>query len=142
MGSRNRRLPKEGRCAPRTRRSSGGSSSGSIPETGEGIPSNPRYASLNANERRIVGKGFRNPFRFTIDPTTGEVYVDNVGSSVYEEIDRVAPSSSQVFNSGWPCYEGPQRRELYEFGARVCEHLYETPGSTAQPFFYYSHTRV
>lgn len=110
------------------------------PETGEGVAANPLHASLNANERRIVGKGFRNPFRFTIDPTTGEVYVDNVGSSVYEEIDRVAPSSSQVFNSGWPCYEGPEPRELYEFrGLAVCKQLYDTPGSTAQPFFYYSH---
>jgi len=110
------------------------------PDTGEGVAANPLHASLNANERRVVGKGFRNPFRFAIDPTTGEVYVDNVGSSVYEEIDRVAPSSSQVFNSGWPCYEGPKRRELYEFrGLTACEQLYNTPGSTAQPFFYYSH---
>jgi glucose/arabinose dehydrogenase len=110
------------------------------PETGEGVPENPLALSLNANERRIVGKGFRNPFRFTIAPGTNEVYVDNVGSSVYEEIDRFSPSSNEVFNSGWPCYEGPERRELYEFrGLTVCEQLYETPGSTAQPFFYYSH---
>jgi glucose/arabinose dehydrogenase len=110
------------------------------PETGEGVAANPLFLSLNANERRIVGKGFRNPFRFAIDPTTGEVYVDNVGSSVFEEIDRFSPSSSKVFNSGWPCYEGPARRKLYELrGLTVCDQLYETPGSTAQPFFYYSH---
>jgi glucose/arabinose dehydrogenase len=112
------------------------------PDTGEGVPGNPLFASLGAseNERRIVGKGFRNPFRFAIDPETKEVYVDNVGSSVYEEIDRVAPSPSSLFNSGWPCYEGPERRELYEFrGLKVCEHLYENPGLTSQPFFYYSH---
>jgi len=110
------------------------------PDTGEGVAANPLSASSNANERRIVGKGFRNPFRFAIDPATGEAYVDNVGSSVYEEIDRVAPSPGQVFNSGWPCYEGPKKRELYENrGLTVCTQLYNTPGSTAQPFFYYSH---
>jgi glucose/arabinose dehydrogenase len=112
------------------------------PETGEGVPGNPLFASFGAseNERRIVGKGFRNPFRFAIDPDAKEVYVDNVGSSVYEEIDRFSPSPSQLFNSGWPCYEGPEKRELYEFrGLKVCDDLYATPGSTSQPFFYYSH---
>jgi glucose/arabinose dehydrogenase len=112
------------------------------PETGEGVPGNPLFATLGAseNERRIVGKGFRNPFRFALDPVTKEVYVDNVGSSIYEEIDRFSPSPSQLFNSGWPCYEGPEKRELYEFrGLTVCEDLYNTPGSTSQPFYYYSH---
>jgi glucose/arabinose dehydrogenase len=110
------------------------------PETGEGVPANPLHASLNANERRIVGMGFRNPFRFAIDPATGEIYVDNVGSSIYEEMDRLSPSSGQIYNSGWPCYEGPEKRELYEFrGLKVCDHLYENPGLTSQPIFYYAH---
>ncbi len=110
------------------------------PETGQGVPGNPLFASLDANERRLVGKGFRNPFRFAINPQTNEVYVDNVGSSVYEEIDRFTPSSSSLYNSGWPCYEGPQERELYAHrGLAVCEHLYKTPGSTSAPFYYYSH---
>ena len=110
------------------------------PETGQGVPGNPLFSSLDANERRLVGKGFRNPFRFAIDPQTNEVYVDNVGSSVYEEIDRFTPSSSSLYNSGWPCYEGPEPRELYAFrGLAVCDHLYQTPGSTSPPFYYYSH---
>lgn len=112
------------------------------PQTGEGVAGNPLAGILgaSANERRIVAKGLRNPFRFAIDPETNEVYVDNVGSSVFEEIDRLGPSFGSLYNSGWPCYEGPKRRELYEFrGLKVCEHLYENPGLTSQPFFYYSH---
>jgi glucose/arabinose dehydrogenase len=110
------------------------------PETGEGVARNPLAPSLDTNERRLVGKGFRNPFRFVIDPVTNEVYVDNVGSSVYEEIDRFTPSSSSLYNSGWPCYEGPEKRELYAFrGLAICDHLYAAQGSTSQPFFYYSH---
>ncbi len=55
-------------------------------------------------------------------------------------MDRLTPSSNRVYNSGWPCYEGPEKRELYEFrGLAICDHLYETSGSTAEPFFYYSH---
>jgi len=108
------------------------------PETGEGVPGNPMYASSNQDERRIVGYGFRNPFRFAIDPTTGEAYVGNVGSSIYEEIDRFAPSPGSAYNSGWPCYEGPERRRPYE-ELGVCERLYEEPEVTSTPFYYYVH---
>lgn len=110
------------------------------PETGQGVVGNPLFGSLNADERRLVGKGFRNPFRFAIDPVTKEIYVDNVGSSVYEEIDRFGPPFDSLYNSGWPCYEGPEPRELYEFrGLEVCKHLYDNLTLTSQPLFYYSH---
>ncbi len=55
---------------------------------------------------RIVAKGFRNPFRFTFDPTSGEIYTGNVGSSEIEEIDRFQAPPTSLYNSGWPCYEG------------------------------------
>jgi glucose/arabinose dehydrogenase len=114
------------------------------PDTGEGLPSNPLAGSANANTRRIVAMGFRNPFRFTTDPTTGELYTDNVGSSEIEEIDRFQAPPSQVFNSGWPCYEGPLHQFLFkEKGFTICNNLYaaEEAGEpkTAEPFFYYSH---
>lgn len=109
------------------------------PDTGEGVSGNPLFGSLNQNERRIVAKGFRNPFRFAVDPASDEIYVANVGSSRFEEIDRFEPSSSDLYNSGWPCYEGPKPREPYEAaGLNVCERLYEDPDSVSQPFFYYA----
>lgn len=111
------------------------------PASGEGWPDNPLAGSLNPNTRRIVADGFRNPFRFTIDPDTGEIYGDNVGASDFEEIDRFAASSETTYNSGWPCYEGPVRQSLFApLGLTACENLYAgEPGSTSQPFFYYSH---
>lgn len=110
------------------------------PSTGAGLPGNPMYGSLNANRRRIVAYGFRNPYRFAIDPASSEVYVGNVGWYTYEEIDRFSPTSTPTFNSGWPCYEGPHRTPEFEaLGLNVCEALYATPGSTAPPFFYYDH---
>ncbi|HET7485618.1 MAG TPA: PQQ-dependent sugar dehydrogenase [Solirubrobacterales bacterium] len=111
------------------------------PASGEGWPDNPLAASLNANTRRIVAEGFRNPFRFTIDPKTGEIYSDNVGSSDFEEIDRFPAPPKTIYNSGWPCYEGPVRQYLFApLGLTVCENLYASePGSTSKPFFYYSH---
>jgi glucose/arabinose dehydrogenase len=111
------------------------------PETGEAWPDNPLIGSLNKTTRKIVAYGFRNPFRFTIDPQTGEIYTGNVGSSELEEIDRFPAPPKATYNSGWPCYEGPVRQYLFApLGLTVCENLYKAePDSTSQPFFYFSH---
>lgn len=113
------------------------------PESGEGWPENPLAGSSSANERRIVADGFRNPFRFTLDPKTGEMYVGNVGSSEYEELDRFNPTASSIYNSGWPCYEG--EKPQYQFDKLelpLCEKLYEEPELASEPFFFYSHRQA
>ena len=84
------------------------------PETGKGLLGNPMASSADENARRIVAFGFRNPFRFVVDPVTHELYVGNVGWDTWEEIDRFNPSSGTAYNSGWPCYEGPERQPLYK----------------------------
>jgi len=110
------------------------------PETGAGLPGNPLASSPDANARRIVAFGFRNPFRFAIDPEDEEVFVANVGNGTYEEVDRFPLVPAAPYNSGWPCFEGPGPNpgfESLELG--LCEDLYERPGATAEPFFYYRH---
>lgn len=110
------------------------------PDTGEGLPGNPMSTSLNANQRRIVGFGFRNPFRFAINDETDEVYVGNVGWYSYEEIDRFSTAPDPAYNSGWPCYEGPGTTPGFDgLGLDVCVNLYdnEDEGLTAPPFFTY-----
>jgi glucose/arabinose dehydrogenase len=110
------------------------------PDTGAGWPGNPMAASQDPDERRIVAFGFRNPFRFAIDPRSSEVYVDNVGNGTDEEIDRVPIGAGSAYNSGWPCFEGAERNPGFEsLGLGLCEGLYDQPGSTAEPFYYYSH---
>jgi glucose/arabinose dehydrogenase len=111
------------------------------PDSGAGLPGNPFSSSLDANARRIVAFGFRNPFRFTIDPASGELYVANVGNSSFDEIDRFPAVPSEAYNSGWPCFEGPLPNPGFEgLELSLCNGLYETePGSTEQPFFYYAH---
>ena len=49
------------------------------PATGAGLPGNPFAGSSDANARRIVAYGLRNPFRITIRPGTNEIWVGDVG---------------------------------------------------------------
>jgi YD repeat-containing protein len=110
------------------------------PESGTGFPGNPLAASSDPNARRIVAYGFRNPFRFAIDPQSDEVYVGNVGNGTYEEIDRFSTEPGQAYNSGWPCYEGDEPNwGFFGFDLNLCEGLYSEEGSTSQPFFFYGH---
>ena len=109
-------------------------------DTGQGLPGNPLFASANANARRIIGYGFRNPFRMAISPEGDDLYVANVGWARYEEIDRLATGSGQLYNSGWPCFEGVGPEPVYAgLGLPLCESLDEGPGGASPPLFTYSH---
>jgi glucose/arabinose dehydrogenase len=111
------------------------------PDTGKALPDNPLAASGDENTRRTVAKGFRNPFRFTLDPQTGEIYTGNVGSSEIEEIDRFHAQPTSLYNSGWPCFEGIERQfQFKELSLNVCSAMYAgEPDSASLPFFSYSH---
>jgi glucose/arabinose dehydrogenase len=111
------------------------------PQTGGAWHENPLVGDGDPNAERIVAYGFRNPFRFTIDPASGEIYVGNVGWDTYEEIDRVpAVGALPLFNSGWPCYEGPGENPIYAgLELNLCKSLYAEPGATTLPLFYYKH---
>jgi glucose/arabinose dehydrogenase/PKD repeat protein len=115
------------------------------PATGEGALGNPLAASSDPNARRIVGYGFRNPFRFTIRPGTNEVWIGDVGLSTWEEIDRLTAHGSAADNFGWPCYEGNNGSSARQPGwdaanADLCESLYEEgPSAVIAPYFSYNH---
>ena len=69
---------------------------GTIPED------NPFYNSADGVNRAIWARGFRNPFTFGIQPTSGRIFVNDVGQDTWEEInDGIAGS-----NYGWYTCEG------------------------------------
>ena len=112
------------------------------PATGAGLPDNPLASSPDANARRIVANGLRNPFRITTRPGTNEVWIGDVGWNEWEEINRlVSPAASPVENFGWPCYEGDGRQGGYDAAnLNVCENLYaEGTGAVVAPYFRYHH---
>jgi glucose/arabinose dehydrogenase/PKD repeat protein len=112
------------------------------PATGAGVPGNPFYSSSDANARRIVAYGLRNPFRFTQRPGTDELWIGDVGWNTWEEINRVvSPASTTASNFGWPCYEGASAQPGYQgAGLNLCSSLYSTPGSVIAPYYTYNHS--
>ena len=61
---------------------------------------NPFVAGGGAPE--VYAYGLRNPWRFTIDPDTSELFLGDVGRDRREEINRIEPAG----NYGWPAREG------------------------------------
>src|SRR5918994_4982295 len=113
------------------------------PATGAALPGNPLISNADLNARRIVAYGQRNPFRFTIRPSTNEVWVGNVGSDSREEINRVSnPTGSVVGNFGWPCYEGTGRYTPFDnANLNICENLYTQANAVTAPYFAYSRSQ-
>lgn len=66
---------------------------------------NPFYNSTTARNE-IWALGFRNPWRFSFDRLTGDLWIADVGQNLYEEIDFQPASSTGGENYGWRCYEG------------------------------------
>jgi glucose/arabinose dehydrogenase len=62
------------------------------------------------NHPHVLGEiwalGLRNPWRFSFDPLTGDVWIADVGQNLYEEIDFQPVQSTGGENYGWRCYEG------------------------------------
>jgi glucose/arabinose dehydrogenase len=109
------------------------------PATGNGLPDNPLASSSNANARRIVASGLRNPFRITTRPGTNEVWVGDVGWGTWEEIERIETPTAAVRNFGWPCYEGNGTQGGYA-GLTQCVNLYADGANPATPPYYtYNH---
>ncbi len=112
------------------------------PDTGTAMTDNPLIDRTDANAKRIVAYGLRNPFRFTIRPGTSEVWLGDVGWGQWEEINRIGnPTDSTVENFGWPCYEGNGRQGSYDSAnLNICENLYAQSSAHTPPRFTYNHS--
>lgn len=70
------------------------------------IPSdNPYVGDANALDE-IWSIGLRNPWKFSFDRQTGDLWIGDVGQNAKEEIDFQPASSAGAENYGWRCYEG------------------------------------
>lgn len=54
----------------------------------------------------IWASGLRNPWRFSFDRSTGDLYVADVGQNAREEVNATPLSASRGANYGWDIFEG------------------------------------
>lgn len=73
--------------------------------TNYSIPSDNPFTGMSTALDEIWAYGLRNPWKFSFDKLTGDLWIADVGQNVYEEINKVAPDLAGL-NYGWRCYEG------------------------------------
>ena len=93
-------------------------------------PSNP-FVGPGDPRDEIWSKGFRNPYRFSIDPLTGDIYIADVGNTALEEVSVDPGTSFGGRNFGWALKEATQCLG----GDPAC-----SDGSLTDPVHTYPHT--
>jgi glucose/arabinose dehydrogenase len=78
-------------------------------------PDNP-FADHKAYRPEIWATGLRNPWRFSFDRKTGDLYIADVGQNKYEEINAEPKGSKGGRNYGWNIMEG-----LHCYNAEDCK---------------------
>ena len=77
----------------------------------------------------IFALGLRNPWRFSFDRKTKDLWIGDVGQGSIEEIDHLPRATTGLINFGWDVFEG---RSSYEDKALG-------PGRLVQPVAQYTH---
>jgi glucose/arabinose dehydrogenase len=86
----------------------------------------------------ILAMGLRNPWRWSFDRSTRELWVADVGQGLIEEVNRVSLRG----NYGWRCFEGtsntglPCGRSASELSPPVAEYGREVGGSVTGGYVY------
>jgi glucose/arabinose dehydrogenase len=75
------------------------------------IPATNPFAQTPGFRPEIWALGVRNPFRFSFDRVSGDLFIADVGQSNIEEIDHELSSDPGGRNYGWDCYEGSNSYE-------------------------------
>ncbi len=92
-------------------------------------PGNP-FIATNGALPEIWAYGLRNPWRFSFDRATGDLFIADVGQSTAEEVDFQPAGSPGGQNYGWRLYEG--------FCTNCCSVTFSNV-PTALPIFDYGH---
>ncbi|MTE18863.1 glucose/sorbosone dehydrogenase-like protein [Streptomyces sp. TRM43335] len=79
-----------------------GGSCGDLPYC---IPEDNPFVGVEGAREEIWLYGLRNPWRFSIDPADGSMWIGDVGQGRWEEINHLTPEQGGA-NLGWSCYEG------------------------------------
>ena len=82
-----------------------------ITDDGYAIPPDNPFVDVPDARPELYAIGLRNPWRFTFDRTTGDLWAGDVGADAWEEVERIVGGG----NYGWDILEG-----LVCFEAETC----------------------
>ena len=115
----------------------GDGGSGGDPENRAQNMQSPLGKMLRLDVRRpgsapeIVALGLRNPWRYSFDRLTGDLYIGDVGQGAVEEVSFTPRASAGLENYGWDLFEGSRRFEEKAAG----------PGQLVFPIFEYGRNK-
>ena len=102
------------------------------------VPSTNPFLDTEGAAPEIMAYGLRNPWRFSFDPVTEEVWIADVGQDEREEINRLTLEELRGANLGWNLMEGTREfagaepedhiRPVYEYDTRGPEGCAVTGG--------------
>jgi glucose/arabinose dehydrogenase len=93
------------------------------------VPADNPFVGRPGARPEVWAYGLRNPWRFTWDRATGDLWIGDVGQDKFEEVDFRAAGSPAGANFGW---NGAEGNHTFKGGA--------PPGAVA-PLFEYSHDK-
>ncbi|MBK8488654.1 MAG: PQQ-dependent sugar dehydrogenase [Chitinophagales bacterium] len=104
---------------------------------------NPFYGSIDTLET-IWDLGLRNPWRYSFDRSTGDLWIADVGQNLWEELNFETAGTGGV-NYGWKCYEGNHNfslggcedEDFYTFPIYEYNHSFSTGGYSITGGFVY-----
>jgi glucose/arabinose dehydrogenase len=79
------------------------------------VPADNPFVGQVGERGEIWLYGLRNPWRFSFDRSTGDLYIGDVGQNLFEEVDVLAAGSPAGVNYGWNVMEGK-----HCYGASSC----------------------
>jgi glucose/arabinose dehydrogenase len=97
-------------------------------ESGYGIPADNPFADGANGAPEVWSKGWRNPWRFSFDRATGDMYIGDVGQNQWEEINFEPADNAGGLNYGWNILEA-----THPFSGA------EVPDGLVMPIAEYSH---
>jgi glucose/arabinose dehydrogenase len=103
-----------------------------------GIPLSNPFVGAGLPLDEIWAKGLRNPWRFSFDRLTGDLWIGDVGQNLWEEIDFQPNASPGGKNYGWKVMEGFHCNAADGVGCAVTPPLCGSP-SYVLPVFEYDH---
>jgi len=73
------------------------------------VPADNPFAGAVPGRDEIWAYGLRNPWRFSFDRATGDLWIADVGQGLWEEVNLEPAGDAGGRNYGWRCYEGMHR---------------------------------